>query len=174
MPESPNVLNYYIGKGNVYFKRTGDADFRHVGNVPEFEFTPEIEKLEHFSSMVGTKSKDRTIIQEKSATVRIVMEEWTAENLAIAFLGSVGADTAGDELIDIFSSSEINGALKFVGANDIGPRVEILLPSVTFIPGSSVNLISEEVAGLEINGDVNTVNGSFGTLTRRDTENTSA
>src|SRR6187397_342216 len=99
MPESPNVLNYYIGKGNVYFKRSGDADYRHVGNVPEFEFTPDIEKLEHFSSMSGTKSKDRVVVTAKSATVRLVLDEWTAENIAIAFLGEVGANTAGEELI---------------------------------------------------------------------------
>lgn len=174
MATPPNVLNYYIGKGVVSFKKEGDMDYRDVGNVPEFEFTPAIEKLDHFSSRTGTRTKDRTVVIEKSATIRIVMEEFVAENLAMAVLGEVEQNTAGDDVIDIFSATEVKGSLKFVGANDVGAQIDIELYSVSFIPGSSLNPISDEWGQIEINGDVNYVEGQgFGTLTVR-AENSSA
>lgn len=38
------------------------------------------------------------------------------------------------------------------------------LPSVSFGPSGSLNLISDEWGQIEITGEVLTVNGSFGTL----------
>lgn len=155
-----DVNNYYIGKGVVSFKKEGDVDFRDVGNVPEFEFTPEIEELEHFSSREGVRTNDRTVVLQKSAQVRMVMEEWTLENLALAVLGTISSS-----VIDIFAASEIKGQLKFVGSNDVGRKYEMLLNSVTFIPGSSLSLIGNEWGQIEVTGRCATVGGSFGTLT---------
>ena len=167
MPVSPDINNYYVGKGKVYWTPSGGSEI-DVGNVPEFEFTPEIDKLDHFSSREGTRTKDRSIVIEKSASVRIVMEEWTPENLANALLGDVLANTAGDEYIEIFSKSEVTGQLRFEGNNDVGPKIDIVLPSVSFIPGSTLGVISDEWGGIELTGDVLAVGGSFGTLTIRD------
>ena len=36
---SPNVLNLQVGKGIVSFKRTGDADYRDLGNCTSFAVT---------------------------------------------------------------------------------------------------------------------------------------
>jgi hypothetical protein len=174
MPATPpNVLNYYIGKGSVFVKLPADVDYRHVGNVSEFEFTPAVEKLDHFSQMSGVRTKDRTVVLEKSATLRMVMEEWVAENLALAVLGEVDTNTAGDEVINIFSLSEITAAVKFVGANDIGNQIDIELPTVSFQPGASLTPISDEWGGIEVQGDVLDQGQGFGTITVRD-ENTSA
>lgn len=164
---SPNVLNYTVGKGVVYFRKSGQADFRHLGNCPSFEFTPEIEKLDHFSSQSGVRSKDRTIVLEKKGTLRIVMEEITPENLALALLGAVtSGDSGGDENISIFSASEIAGEVKFVGTNDVGAKFTWDFLSVSFIPGSAINPISDEWMQLEITGEVAAVSGVFGTVTK--------
>lgn len=166
MPAAPSIENYYIGKGIVSFKKDGEPSFVDCGNVPEFEFTPAIEKLEHFSSRQGVKSKDRTIVVSKSGAIRMVMEEWNARNLAIALLGEVDENTAGQEVIDIFASNAVSGTLKFTGTNEVGPKWELIFNKVDFIPGSSVSMLSDEWGQLEINGDVSAVNGSFGTATR--------
>lgn len=167
MATPPNVLNYYIGKGVVSFQKEGDVGFRDVGNVPEFEFTPAIEKLDHFSSREGVRKKDRTVVLEKSATIRMIMEEWVAENLAMFALGEVETNTAGDPVIDIFSVSEIKGALFFQGTNDIGAQVDILLHNVSFQPSSSINPISDEWGQIEITGEVLDEGNGFGTMTVR-------
>lgn len=162
---SPNILNYYIGKGKLSFKKTGAMSFRDLGNVPVFEFTPALEKLEHFSSREGVKSKDRTVVLSKSGTIKLTMEEWTAANLALALLGDISSDSDGREVIDIFSTNAITGELKFHSTNEVGPRFEWHFLKVDFIPGSSVSPLSDEWGQLEIEGEVSAVNGEFGTVT---------
>ena len=165
--DSPNILNYTVGKGRVQIRVSGETNFRDIGNCPEFEFTPTIEKLEHFSSQTGVKSKDRTIVLSKAGTLRVVMEELTAENMRIALLGNaISEQSGGDQEIEIFGASSITTEVKFIGTNDIGPKWEYYFRQVDFIPSSSINLISDEWLGVEITGDVAAVSGSFGTATK--------
>jgi len=166
MASSPQITNYTIGKGECYFKKTGDTTWRHLGNVPEFEFTPEVETLEHFSSMSGVKTKDRTVTLSKSGTLRVVMEEWTSRNLALVVLGDVSQDAAGREVIEIFSQTAISGKFLFKGTNDVGPRYQWEFNGVDFLPGSSINPIGEEWGQLEASGEIAAVAGSFGTITK--------
>jgi hypothetical protein len=151
---SPNVENYYIGKGKVYIKLTGDADYVDIGNVPEFEFTPNLTKLDHFSSRAGVRSKDKSVVQEKAASIRIVMEEWTARNLSIALLGAVDDSQPSQVTVDIFSENSIPAAVKFVGANEVGPKWTFEFPSVEFTPSAAINPISDEWGQIEVTGDV--------------------
>ena len=53
-----SIDNYTVGKGLVSFKKMGATAFADMGNCTEFEFTPEIEKLDHFSSRTGVRFKD--------------------------------------------------------------------------------------------------------------------
>jgi hypothetical protein len=85
---SPDVDNYYIGKGLVSWKGVNDGTFRDIGNVSKFEFTPEVKRLDHWSSRTGTKTKDKSVVVEKSAKVLLVMDEWTAENLRLVLMGT--------------------------------------------------------------------------------------
>ena len=164
MPASPSTDNYYVGKGVVTFKPAGGA-YADVGNVSSLEITFDIKTLDHFSSRSGVKKKDKSIILEKSATVTMIMDEWTAQNIAMAVLGTVGVGGA----ISIFSKSEIAGSLKYTGANDIGPRVDIELLNVSFRPGGSLNPLSDEWGQIELTGEVLAdSNGDFGTVTVTD------
>jgi len=165
---SPNVDNYWIGKGIVKFQPSGTSSFVHLGNAPEVEYTPGIDVLDHFSSMVGVRSKDRKVVREKSATIRVVLEEMTPDNLGLAFMGGVTDPTAPATepyTIDIFSLSEITGSLRFIGQNDIGPKIQVDFPNVSIVPTGSINLISEEWASVEITADVlvDNTTGKFGT-----------
>jgi hypothetical protein len=163
--DSPNVENYAVGKGVVWIKfldAPADADFVDIGDVSEVEFTPNIEKLDHFSSREGVKSKDRSVVLSKSGELRLVMSEMTARNLSILLMGN--AVVAGNQAtIDIFSTNVRVAAVRFVGANEIGPKWTVNHPRVEFSPGSSINWISEEWLTLEAKGEVLSVDGSFGT-----------
>lgn len=165
MPTAPNINNYYIGKGILSFKPTGAMEFRDLGNVVEFEWQPELEKLEHRSSREGVRTVDLTVIVEKKATVRISMDEWSVDNLALAMLGEISQNTEGQNVISIFSTNSISGELKFVSTNEVGPKYEWHILKVDFIPESSINPLSDEFAVLEVVGDVAAVNGQFGTIT---------
>lgn len=151
---SPNVDNYTVGKGIVKIKGVADDDYVDIGNCPEFEFTPDLTKLDHFSSRAGVKSKDKSIVQEKSATLRIVMEEYTPGNLRLALLGAIDDSQPSAVEIDIMSENSIQVAVKFEGTNDVGPKWNYEFPKVEFIPSASLNPISDEWGQIEITGDV--------------------
>lgn len=164
---SPNTDNYYIGKGKVFIKLAADADFVDIGNVPEFEFTPELTQLDHFSSRAGVRSKDKSIVNEKAATLRMVMEEWTARNLQIALLGNIDASQPSAVTVDIFSLNSIRAAVKFEGANEVGPKWNFEFPLVDFIPSAALNPISDEWGQIEVTGNIlfDDATQSFGTAT---------
>ena len=168
MPAAPSIDNYYIGKGRVFWTPEAGVE-RDLGNVPEFEFTPELEKLAHYSSRSGVRTKDREVVIEKSATLRIVMEEWSLENLRMALMGGAAADDgSGNMRFDLLSESEIRGAIRFEGANSVGPQIDISLPLVSFTPASSITPIGDEWGGLEVTGEVLAVAGAFGTVTHKE------
>lgn len=150
---SPNVDNYAVLKGISKFEKTGTSGFRDMGNTPTVELNLSVEKLDHFSSRTGVRSKDRSIVLSKSMTLRIVFDEFTPENWGLALMGEVH-NSSPEYVIDIFSLSEITGAYRLVGTNQVGAPVQMDLPSVSFTPSSAVNLISEEWATAEITGEV--------------------
>lgn len=88
---SPLTSLYYVGKGVVSIQilqglTTPDAAYRDVGNVPVFEFTPNITVLSHYSSRLGIRVKDLEVIHEKQATLTMHMDEWSYKNLQLAFM----------------------------------------------------------------------------------------
>ena len=169
MPVSPSTDNYYVGKGKLSFKLTGATTFRDLGNVTELETTPNLTTLEHFSSREGVKKKDKEVVTEKKMTVRLVMDEWTADNLAMALLGDVSVDTDGNSVVDIFSRNTFEGELKYEGTNEIGPQMDINLFKVALKPGKSLNPISDEWGNIEIEGEALANDlGKFGTWTVRE------
>lgn len=173
MPTSPNTLNYFIGKGTLSFTPTGGSP-RDLGNAPEVEITPEIERLDHFSSRAGVRSKDRSIVLEKTLTCRIVLDEITAENVGMLLLSEVVTNTDSTKEIDIFSLSEITGALVFTGTNDVGNTCVVTMPSVSFGPSGSLSLISDEWGQVELTADVllytTTDASTFGSIVFTDAE----
>lgn len=171
---SHDIKNYYIGKGIVSLKLAGDTEFVDCGNVTVFEFTPDLTTLEHFSNREGVKTKDRTVVTEKKGTLKMTMEEWTARNVALALLGTIGVDGQGREVIDIFAANSIAAEVKFTGTNQIGPKWEHHFLKVDFTPSAAVSPLSDEWGALELNGDVAAVNGKFGTATKLSEEDQSA
>ena len=155
--QSPDVRNLVVGKANVYFKREGDTERRHIGNVTAFGAEPTIETLEHFSSMAGVRTRDRVVTLTRSATLTMTLEEWTPENLAIAFLGEVDTDSDGNTVVLGLTQDLIRGELSAEMSNDVGPRYNFEFGSVALRPAGSVGIISEEWAEIEIEGDVEAV-----------------
>jgi len=84
---SPLVDMYYIGKGVVSIQLEAESTYRDIGNVPTFEFTPNITTLPHFSSRYGVRAKDLEVITEKNASLNIVMDEFTHANLMLTLMG---------------------------------------------------------------------------------------
>src|SRR5215510_6829522 len=143
MPTSPDVHNYHIGKGIVSFKEAGGSTFRDLGNAPSFVYTPAVEKLEHFSSREGVKTKDFTAITQVSATVKITLDEITAENLAYFAVGEIGTDSDGNGTLTAMTKTLFEGEIKVMGTNDIGQQVDFLA-TVSFVPSGDFSFIPAE------------------------------
>lgn len=160
---SHNVAEYYVGKGIVTVATLeAPAVWFDIGNVPEFEFTPTIEELEHMSSRGGVRMRDLTIVLERGGDLRMVMEEWTAFNMSVILMGDI--TTAADvHTIEIMSKTQFSCGVRFQGMNDVGPRWNFQFHRVDFLPSGSLNPISEEWAGLEVTGRLAAVDFS-GTL----------
>lgn len=172
MADSPSLLNYSVLKGKCFFTPTGGSE-RDLGNAPEVELTPEVEKLDHFSSRAGVRSKDRSIVLEKTLTLRIVLDEVTPENLRMALIGGPSEpNTEGHAAFGIFAQSEVTGAFRFEGTNDVGNKIHVSLPKVSFGPSGSLNLISDEWAQIELEGEVlfDETAGDFGTCSIEEVE----
>jgi len=170
MPASPNVQNYHIGKGIVSFKETGASVFTDLGNAPSFVYTPTIEKLEHFSSREGVKTKDFTAITQAGATITFTLDEITGLNLSFFSLAEQGTDTDGNITLSGLSKTEFTGDIKVVGTNDIGQQVDYI-GRISVVPAGEFSFITaeDEFSVLTIEAEVQKGDdGNFGIFTVRD------
>lgn len=168
---SPNIGNYYIGRGLVSIQLLGETAYTPCGNSPQFEFFAKVTSLDHFSSMTGVKVKDFTAVTEISGELTMVLEEFTARNMGLALLGlpsnSGGSPLAENEIIDIFADPVIYGSVMFVGANDVGPVWTTTFPLVSLKPSKAIAFIGNTYGTLDLKGDVlyDRLSGGFGTAT---------
>lgn len=92
-------MSYYSGQGRLYLaERNTDGTpkgFLPVGNVPKLEISIETTKFEHKESMSGSRAVDYSLVQEKKGSFTMTVEDITLRNLAVAFWGAEGSQSAG-------------------------------------------------------------------------------
>lgn len=159
-----------VGKGIAVFKPKDTTTFLDLGNCPSIELTPNFTTLDHFSSRSGVKTRDKRIITEQLMELKVVMEEWAAQNLALMLAGAVDMTDPSLPLVNLGVNPVNTGEFRFYGTNAVGPKWTVIFPSVDFIPSGTLALISDEWGNMEVTGsmlaDSNT--GSFGTMQVRD------
>ena len=166
---SPNIGNYYIGRGAVSIQMLGEDIYTPCGNSPQFEFQAKVTQLDHYSSMTGVKVKDFTAVTEISGSLTMVLEEFTARNMGFALLGlptnSGGSPLEEIETIDIFADPVIYASVMFVGANDVGPQWTTTFPLVSLKPSKAIAFIGNTYGTIDLMGDVlyDRLSGGFGT-----------
>ena len=91
MPESVNGNNILLGRGNVYFDRFDSSGNRtgelFLGNCPTFEITPSPEEIKKYSSANKTADLIASDVLRTTLALRIVGDEFSKENLAMALFG---------------------------------------------------------------------------------------
>jgi hypothetical protein len=158
-----------VGKGIAVFKKEGETTFRDLGNCPEIELTPSADNLDHFNARTGTKTKNKTIVISSSCELRIVMEEMAAFNLSLLLTGSIDESDPEVPVVNIGGQNAVRGEFRFYGMNDVGPKWNVTIPTVDFLPSGKLNLISDEWGNFEVTGQMAANDsGVFGTMTPRD------
>lgn len=91
MPEAVNGNNILLGRGKVYFDRFDSAGNRtgelFLGNCPTFEITPSPEEIKKYSSADKAADLIASDVLRTSLALRIVGDEFSKENLAMALFG---------------------------------------------------------------------------------------
>lgn len=126
---APNIepRNYTLGRGKVYFARFGPgstvaADFRYLGNTPEFNLTIESEELDHYNSDEGIREKDESVPLEVNRTGSLTCDDIQSENLALFFFGSTAVVTqAGQTSQSETLSSVYQGVTYQIGVTSSNP-----------------------------------------------------
>jgi len=136
------MANYVLGRGKLFFDpfipgtktKTGQ---RYFGNTTEFNLTLESEKLDHFSSDSGIRTKDDSTLLELNRTGSFTTDDITAENLALFVLGDVSTVTqASTPVTGEALGVMIPGRYYQLGASTSNPVGVRGVSAVTITPSS--------------------------------------
>jgi hypothetical protein len=134
--------NYTVGKGVVSIAAwTGSVvgAYQDMGNCPRFEVTPNIERLEHFSSRSGYRTKDKTAITQLGYTLDFDLDELAAENIAKFLTGTL----SGGNVISAMQDVDRNYSIRLVEDNPAGPNKTWNFWKVTLSPSGALSLIGD-------------------------------
>lgn len=143
---------YVVGKGVVTiaeFSGGAPGSYADVGNAPRFEMEPTIERLPHYSSRSGFRTKDKNPIIQTEYTLSFDLDEMAAANMARFMMGTL---TEGMEVLGL-QATDKEFAIRFTSDNPSGPNQVWDLWRVTLGPGGPIQLIGEEWMLMSFNGE---------------------
>jgi len=141
----PSTDNYAIGKGKLYIGQWlgTTPSYSEMGNCPSIEFEPTVEKLPHYSSQTGFKTKDKESVIQTEYVLNFDCDELATTNLAKYLMGTESAESNGATILGL---QNITGeyALQFVSDNPVGPDYIWTFHKCTLQPNGALPLIGEE------------------------------
>lgn len=146
LTSSPSTQLYKLGKGILsigeWVGATPPASYTDVGNCSRLEVEVTEEKLAHFSSRAGTRTKDKEIVLEIGYNVNFDLDEFSLANLAMFLKGTI----SGSNVILANTVLDKEYAIKFQSDNPAGPNERWEFWRATLAPGGTLSLIGEEWA----------------------------
>jgi len=165
---APSADNLMLGAGKPYFRRWLNGTptvLRHLGNVPKFNLTPTIEKIQKFSSMDEGRELYGEAVKSQLYKVTVDLNEITPYNLALGLYGEEGvekqdAKVVADEVYTVALGSPISIPYKNIKDVVISPITALASSmgaaasyAVTGTPGTAKTTSSGSFTG--------TVSGSY-------------
>lgn len=159
--------NQTLGRGKVYvslFKAGGSgydpAGFRYIGNTPAFNLTIDNQKLEHFSSDEGIRTKDKSIILETTQTGTLTCDDISLENLALFFFGEFDTASQTSATGEIETMVDVQqGLLYQIGVTDGNPTgVRSITPTTVKVGVTTKTAVTDYVIDNEL-GTITIVEG---------------
>ena len=140
---SPSPTLYTLGRGIIsigeWSGATPPAVYTDVGDCPRMEVEVTEEKLEHYSSRSGTRTKDKVVILETGYTLNFDLHEVSITNLRL-FLK---ATLSGSNVLLANTALNKEFAIKFVSDNPAGPNETWEFWKCLLSPGGALSLINE-------------------------------
>ena len=153
MKDSPSTTLYTLGKGKLYIANYSDAcpveSWTDLGNSPRFEVEVTEELLEHYSSMSGSRTLDKTVVLETGYAVAFDLDEFSKNNLKIYLKGQL---VGGGNKLRANQVVNQEYILRFISDNPEGPNETWEFWRLRLSPGGAISLISDEWALLPFSG----------------------
>jgi hypothetical protein len=178
MSLAPNTENYMLGRGRIYFNKfdangnpTGWLD---LGNAPAFAVGLTTDKLEHYSSRSGLRVKDKTVIMGIDVALKFTLDEFSVENLNLAFLGNIEdflqtAGSATDESVTAISDRYVDLVYRKLTSGTV--VVTDSSSATTYVEGTDylvdydAGMIIAKGSGSIADGDTILVSYDYGAIT---------
>ncbi len=169
---------YFRGQGTVKIATRTDlgapGTFRSIGNCPSLIIETNKEFAEHFESETGDRRMDLRIQTSLTVNISFTIENFVKENLQLAFDGALGTGEVDEEVIEAFNADPVEYYMQFEGMNTLERKnpVTVNFFKVDLNSAASLELISDELVGLEMTGSVlydplNEDAGGYFTITQK-------
>lgn len=146
-----DVTKYRTGGGVLQIKKLPSGTYEDIGNCVELTVETKIDKLEHFASRTGTKTKDKSVVQQKTVTLKFKLDEIAQDQLALYFQGIIDDEYTIRPLM----ADEAEYSIKFTPDYQTGEEWELEFWRVSISAAGALNLIKTgEWAELEFEGEV--------------------
>lgn len=114
---SPIEGNYVVGKGMLYFQKSGTTKWEEIGDIDAFSISQDVTRLERFSNQYAVRTKTDSRINQQNQTISFTLFQMTPRNRALALLSDVSYLTqiATGSQSKTFEDVEVGGIYR-VGA----------------------------------------------------------
>ena len=141
-PENPSTELYTLGKGVLRIAEWSGGSpgtYEDVGNCPKMDVEINVEKLPHYSSRSGARSKVKVVTIERGYALSFDLDEKSQKNLAKFLMGEVDGNT-----VHALTATNKEYAVKFKADNPEGPNDIWEFWKCTIAPAGAASLISDE------------------------------
>lgn len=148
-----NVELYAVGKGILSiaeFSGGAPGSYEDMGNCTSFEIEPTVERLPHYSSRSGFRTKDKNVVIQAEYTVTFELDEMAGVNVTKFVMGTLTSN-----VVNFLTTTGLGKeyALKFSSSNPVGPDFVWDLWKMTLTPNGSIQLIGEEWMVMSFTGE---------------------
>lgn len=153
--EMPNVGNLFVGRGFLSAQFQGESVYTDMGNCTAFTMQVQPTLLHHYSSRVGVRKKDLSVVTQLDSTLQMTLEELTVRNLAQFVLG-VPLESGADSIF-LMSQPLFYCSLRFTATNSVGPQWNAVFPLVLISPRNALQMIAEGSGtwgNMQMQGDI--------------------
>lgn len=153
-PTLSKVKNTTLGRGKLYFKKSGESGHRYVGTTPAFNVTTASQTLKHYDADQGVRVQDKEVVVQVDYSGSFTTDNVNFENLAMLLFGSAAtvAVASGSGGSKVFNGVKVGEAYiydlgkKNVSSVTIASKVlntdftvDLALGHVTFIAGGAIS-----------------------------------
>jgi hypothetical protein len=117
---SPIEGDYVVGKGMLFFQKTGEVKWEEIGDIDGFSTSSDITKLERFSNQYPVRTKTDSRITQQNQTISFTLFQMTARNRAMGLMSDVAylAQVGVTGQVATFEGVEVGGIYR-IGKYDL-------------------------------------------------------